>query len=395
MELVQGLSDRTVPEQEKDEKITLALNGQQYEDFVSASVVKDLTELSGGFAFQLTDKSGDGVPFGANDSCEVYIDGEKVITGYTQKKKGGLSTSTSMYNIQGKERTIDFIESDLSTNITYSDEESSNALERLYLNNIKKQPILTGDFSLKDVIRRTLSNINLDISVFQQDGLVLDNFTQEENIVGKCGAKAFAFCEKYARKRGVLISSTKNSNVRIQRSARSYNGLVLQLILDNETNNVEDSEFVEDYSKSFYKYTARCSQNLSLGIFDKNPTNKTVTIYNNKIRKSRQKEIVMDANSTSTLRKRLIWQKNFDLSNDTYTCKVKGFRGNNGILWYPNLLVEVNDERWGVKKRMLTKRVEWTFSNGGTFTNMTLVDPIAFSGIESYDYNFRTNEIKR
>ena len=103
----------------------------------------------------------------------------------------------------------------------------------------------------------------------------------------------------------------------------------------------------------------------------------------------------MDSNSTSTLRKRLIWQKNFDLNSDEYICTVKGYRSNIGSLWYPNMLVDVKDERRNIEKRMLIKRTEWKFSEDGTFTDMILVDPIAFSDIEDYEYNFETNEIIR
>lgn len=393
MELVTGLLDRPITDEEQDEKITLALNGQQYEDFISASVVKDLTEPTGGFAFKLTDRNSEGSPFGADDEVEVFIDGEQVITGFTMTENDDSSITTSVIDITGKDRTIDFVQDHLSTNISFG--ESDSSLESLYLEGIKKQPVLTGDFSLVDVIKKALLNINLDVQVNLQDGLQIDNFTQEENIIGKAGDKAFAFCEKYARKRGVVITTDRNSNILIQKSTEEYNGEILQYIIGNETNNIETSSISKNHNNKFYKYTARCSQNLSLGSFGKNPTNKTVIIYNDQVRKSRQKEIVMDANSTSTLRKRLIWQKNFDLNSDEYNCKVKGFRSNTGTLWYPNMLVEVNDERRRIEKRMLIKRVEWAFSESGTFTNMILVDPIAFSDVEDYEYNFNTNEIIR
>lgn len=393
MELVKGLLDRPITEEEKDEKITLALNGQQYEDFISASVVKDLTEIAGGFAFKLTDRTSEGIPFGADDEVEVFIDGEKVINGFTMTENDDSDIETSIIDITGKDRTIDFVQSELSTNITFGD--SNNSLEELYLNDLKKQPVLTGDFSLVDVIRKALLNINLNIDVNIQEGVQIDNFTQEENIIGKAGDKAFKFCEKYARKRNVVITTDRDSNILIQRTTKNYNGEVLQYILGNETNNVEKSSISKNHNNKFFKYTARCSQNLSLGVFGENPTNKTVTIFNDQVRQSRQRDIVMDSNSTSTLRKRLIWQKNFDLNTDEYKCTVKGFRSNVGSLWYPNMLVEVNDERRNIKKRMLIKRAEWKFSEDGTFTNMILVDPIAFSDVEDYEYNFNTNEIKR
>lgn len=390
---VKGLLQRPVPEQEKDQKITLAINGQQYEDFLSCSVSKSLVELCGGFAFKITDRKNDGIPFEVNDIVEVFIDGQKVITGYIMEKDGEVEKSSDVISISGKDKTIDFVQDDLSSNISFGD--SDNSLETQYLQGLKTQPVLKGNFGLIDVVKKALVNINLNVNVYLQGGLVLDNFTQEENIVGKVGDKAFTFCEKFARKRNVVLTTDLNSDILIQKSTQVYKGEVLQLIIGNETNNVLSSSFKQSSNNKFYKYTGRSSENLSLGSFGSNSTNKVVIIYNNQIRNSRQKEIVMDANSSSTIRKRLIWQKNFDLNDDIYSCKVNGFRSNIGSLWYINMLVEVNDEKWGIKKRMLIKSCSWEFSNGGTFTNMVLVDPIAFSDIEDYEYNFKTNEIIR
>ncbi|PNX52004.1 MAG: hypothetical protein BV456_01000 [Thermoplasmata archaeon M8B2D] len=377
----------------KDEKITIAVNGQQYEDFVSASVSKSLVEVSGGFAFQMTDRSDDGIPFESDDEVEIFIDGEKVITGYIMEENAEVGQNLSSISITGKEKTIDFVDSELTSNIDFGS--SSSALETQYLNDLPNQPVLEGNFDLVEIIKKALRNINLDIDVKLQDGLILNKFSQEENVIGKVGEKAFKFCEELARKRNVVITTDENGDILIQKATNIYNNAILQLIIGNETNNILSSNYKRDFRKRFYKYTARSSKNLGLGSFGDNSTNRVVVVYNNQIRSSRQREIVMDANSLSTMRKRLIWQKNFDLNNDTYFCKVQGFRDNTGELWYPNTLVEVNDEKWNIKKRMLIKSCNWEFSNSGTFTNMILVDPIAFSDAEDYRYDFKINEIIR
>lgn len=377
----------------KDEKITIAVNGQQYEDFLSASVSKSLVQVSGGFAFKMTDRKDDGIPFKADDEVEIFIDSEKIMTGYIMEIEGNIEKSNDIISIKGKEKVIDFVQSDLSSNISFGS--SSNSLEEQYLNDLENQPVLEGNFSLIEVIKKALRNINLNINVNLQNGFILDKFTQEENIIGKVGEKAFKFCEKFARKRNVVITSDENGNILIQKATNIYNGEILQLIIGNETNNVLKSSYKQSFNNRFYKYTARSSQNLGLGSFGDNPTNKVVIVYNNQVRNSRQREIIMDANSLSTMRKRLIWQKNFDLNEDIYNSRARGFRSNIGELWNLNTLVEVNDEKWKIKKRMLVKSCNWKLSGGGTFTNMALVDPIAFSDVEDYEYNFNTNEIIR
>lgn len=344
--------------------ILFRVNGIDYKDINEIEFNKSLTEFCGGFSLSITDRNDRGILFNGQEECELVIEGESIFKGYIVSTDGSIDNDFHLISVSGNERTNDLVESDLTENIEF-----------------------TQSIKLEDIIRKVLSSLGMDfISV--KSNTTLTPFNTDETISGQVGENAFQFIEKYARKKQVLITTDRDGNILLQRSSSIPNGGDLQLIKNNPTNNILTSSYRKDFRKIFAQYTLKCSDNLSTGWVNKSFEERRAFAFDTTIRQSRRKEIVVDSTDIFTLRKMAIWEQNVRLNGGEYICKVQGFKSNNDQIWYPNMLVSVKDDIWGIEKNMIIKSCSYTQNNSGTFTNLNLVDPVVFSTIEDYNFNF-------
>ena len=355
-----------------NEKMYFRINGVDYTDFIGISCSKSMVEFSGGFTFNITDRKDSGKFFDGSEKCEIVIGSEIVSTGFIDEFSGNLDNGNHIINASGNEKTVDIIDSDLTSNIDF-----------------------TGAIKLKDVIKKVLSTLNItDISVDSNIGV--EAFTGDDLVNAEIGDNAFSFIEDYCKKRQVVITTTKKGNILLQRASTEFNGDVLQRIKGNTTNNVLTSSFRESFRNRYAQYICRCSDNLSTGEYDVGFEERKASSYDNQIRSTRKKEIIIDSSDIYTLRKRAIWEQNFRLNGGVYDCKVQGFRSPvTNEVWYPNMLVLVKDTTWKIDKMMVVRDVEWKQDGAGSFTKLSLVDPIAFSTLKDYTYDFKSGTIKR
>lgn len=351
-------------------QISIRRNSIDYINFNSVSFRKSLVEFCGGYDVAYTDIDNKGIQFKADDDIELLIDDNKVFTGYVSSFSGEIDSGMHILRIKGKDKTIDFAQSSITENIEF-----------------------TNTVKLEDVIQAVLTSLDIDdIQVINK--LDIKPFETGEIVSAEVGDNALQFVEKYARKRQVLLTTTKDGNIELQQANFTDNGDVLQLIHGNPTNNVLFSSFERDFDNVYAQYTCKCSDALSTGDLNEDFVDRIAVATFDDARPARKTEIILDAASIDTLQKRAIWEKNCRLNGGVYRCRVQGFYNSLGEVYFPNMgLVQVTDDTWGINKKMLIKAVSFSFSNSGAVTDLTLVDPIAFSTIDDYEYNFEEGSI--
>lgn len=351
--------------------ILLRVDGVDYEDFTAISVNSSMADFCNVAEFTFTDRNRDGLRFDGSEFIEIIIDSELYFSGYAGDFEGSISSNDHTLNLVVYQKTIDIAQSSLTDNIE----------------------VVKGA-TIEYIIQKVIENIGIDCKVVTD--LTIEPFQEDEIVSGVMGENAFDFIDQYIKKRQVLLNTNKDGNIEIVRSNTVYNGDILQLIDGNETNNVIISSFSKNFNKKFYKYTCKCQDNLTNGNLNKDFENRVAITYDNSVRKTRQLEIIIDSSSIDTLKKRVIWEKNVRQNSGVYNCIVKGHRSSAGNLWEKNMLVSVKDDTWGIEKQMIIKELSLKEDlSSGLITEMNCVDPITFSTVEDYDYNFEEGTLTR
>lgn len=355
-----------------NQSILFRVNGIDFQNFQSINIRKSLIDFNGGYSLKYTDRDGNGALFKGNDLIEIIVNGETYLKGYVSENVGNIENNRHIIETFGQERTIDLVQSSLTENIEFQ-------------NSVK----------MIDVVKKVLLSLGMDTVKVITD-LDIKPFEGGEIVSGEMGDNAFAFLEKYSRKRQLVLITNPDGNIELQRANFNFDGDILQLIEQNETNNVLSSSFKENFDNRFNQYTCKCADNLSFGDLNPDFVDRVGIATDSEIRASRKLEIIMDSSSIDTLKKRAVWEKNMRLNGGVYTCRVQGFASNTQNLYYPNMnLIQVNDDVQKINKQMLLRDVSLTLSNAGSFSDLILVDPIAYSNLEDYKYNFEEGSIIR
>lgn len=333
-------------------KIYFRVDGVDYDNFLGISFTKTLSSFCAGFVLRMSDRKNAGSKFNGQSLCEILIDDNKLFTGYISELSGNIDNGKHSIQLKGNEKTVDLIESDFSKSIDIS-------------NGIK----------LEDIIRKCLDTIGLDCKVYTD--LIIPKFSNTEKISSEMGDNIFDFIDGLCNKRQVVINTDINGNIILQRANTIYQGAVIQSITGNNTNNVLSSSFTENFSKRFYKYICRCEDG-STGELNDDFNNRKAVSIDSSIRKTRIRDITLEALDIETLKKRAVWEKNFRLNNGVYMCKVKGFYNNIGQIYYPNQLCLIKDDTWGIETKMLLSDVSYSQDSSGSFSDLTFVNPLAY-----------------
>ena len=166
--------------------------------------------------------------------------------------------------------------------------------------------------------------------------------------------------------------------------------------VNTTANNIETSTIVRDDSKRYYEYKIISS---STGInsvtkdglpatdnLNDNKVQYSGVFYDNEVRPTR-KFIDYVANLTnSQCQERAEWECNIRRAKAfEYRCRIFGFRQNlntlisKNPLWEINTLVYLFDEVCNVEGEFLIKSIKYSKSLSGTFCDMVLVNPLAYT----------------
>jgi len=341
----------------------IIVDGKQFTNFTRASVTRSLGNLTDQFEFDVATEKSIPIPFTGGESCEISVDGIKVLTGFIEDYDIFGDETSHQLNFFGRDKTCDITDSKL-----------------IGLGQIAP-PI-----KFKTLIDIVIANLQLDIEVIDRIG-VEPFVTVEDMPKSEPGMNAQTFIEKLSRKRQVLLSSDPDGNLEITRSIGNKIQAFITHRIDGVGNNVLNYSANYKRSTRFRRYvvTGQASMNAEIGSENMSSAAKvdqTAEDFDLEIRLGRT-EVISGESPTSIgeAKKRATWQANFNKSKSfTYQCDVDGWRNQTGDLWEPNTIVNILSEPAGINASMLLDSVSYSLSQGtGRVTTLGFLDENAYS----------------
>jgi len=374
-------------------KISVEIDGQTFETFKSVNIDTDLDKF--GFVFDLEIN----VPNQESDintqgkSIKINIDGNTLVTGFIEKQTITTTRDSTSIVIEGRDKPCDFIDSRVS-NKAFSTPIGFEAL-------LKKLLVITGYevvASNKKIGLQTELGIN-QIAVVNEYGDI-ENFANSEGIGFSKDESAYELIQRLADKRRLVLGTNGDGNIVIREIGQNTASTILQRYkiqgVNTTANNIQTSTIVRDDSKRYYEYKIISS---STGInsvakdglpaadnLNDNKVQYSGVFYDNEVRPTR-KFIDYVANLTnSQCQERAEWECNIRRAKAfEYRCRIFGFRQNlntlisKNPLWEINTLVYLFDEVCNVEGEFLIKSIKYSKSLSGTFCDMVLVNPLAYT----------------
>jgi len=340
----------------------LEVNGVPYENFTAASCEVRLDTLSSSFSFEAVATAGAALPFKGGESCKVLVEDKTVLTGNIEVVDVSYDATNHNIFIQGRDKTGDLLDSTLDA---ISD--------------------IRAGISLKELIEKVLEQIGLKIDVI--DNVNPPKFTEVEDIASpESGDNAFAFLEKYSRKRQVLLTSDADGNIVIDKNSGQIAQGGIQNILGASDNNVRSGNFIFDTTGRYRVYRFSSQLNpvslFSAGVTDlASIVSQRGGVSDSEIRLGRQLILVSETPfSDEQCKKRSQWQADIQRGRGlTYAVTLDGYRVDlknpNSDIWRTNRLYQITDDFLGKQQRMLSNSVTYSLSlDGGQQTSIGFVD---------------------
>lgn len=344
--------------------ITLEANGINYDGFTSVKVVRSFTNLANAFSFNAVSSQNIAFPIEVGNSCVVFVEGTPVITGFIEKISISYSEDSHSILVEGRDRTCDVIDSTIDDKIIY------------------KPPI-----TLRQVIVNVLKVLGIsNIGIIEN--VSIKPFSVAEIEAGKIGNTFFSFLQDLCKLRQVVLSTDGKGNIVLDQASKTQISTVLLHKFNNNTNNIKSSSSTFDFTERFGTYKG-FSQGNPVAYIDVPQTAQQITNRRGKtsqdpaVRSSRQFSFVSEkSTSDQDLQNRTIWEANIRRAKSkVYNCRVQGFTAEkDGIVWKPNILVQVDDDFANTHGVFLIKDVSYTFAiDGGSITDLTLITKDAFT----------------
>ena len=341
--------------------IQLEIDGVPFEGFTQVTVTKSLGAASGAFSATATAIPGDPFPILINDPVRVLVDGEPVISGYIEEVSPSHSETSHLIRISGRDGTADFIDSSVG--------------------DISE---IVPPISLAQVARATLEGMGIK-GVGVEDFANPEPFTKNDLVSAEVGETGIQFLEKYARKRGVLLTSNGEGDLVITRAGleRFPVALISRVAGNPSENNVLSGSASFNHAARFHSYQVVSQLNPAAEDMGADPfavAGQAAEVVDGSIRTGRTTTIVAEeASDDAACSQRASWEANIKRANGTRaTMVVAGFKAG-GQLWRPNVLVQVENEWLALGAEMLIKSVEYSFSDRGSLTTIEVVPPDAFT----------------
>ena len=343
--------------------ILLEVNGQQYTQFESANVNIRLDVLTNTFEFSATSDNGNPLPFKGGEECKITIQDQQVLTGFIEVVNVSYSATSHNIKLIGRDKTADLLDSTLDA---FSD--------------------LVAPITLKQIIERVISELNLNIEVIDETNS--EPFNEAEDIIApEPGQNAFEFIEIYSRKRHVLLTSNGKGDVVITDSSGVFIDAPIRHRLNTNENNVISADVSYDTTGRFNLYKFASSLNpIALNVSGEteldNVVNQKGQEIDSEIRIGRQLILISEnPYSDSQNIDRAIWEANIRKARGRlYRVQLNGFVTPSGNIWDINKIVSVVDDFADINAKMLINAVNFNFDLSiGSQTNIELVDQNAYT----------------
>lgn len=354
--------------------IYITVNGKKYTGWLNAKVNAGIDKIARAFALSVTHNFPDfeQMSIKAGDACEVFIDDQKIISGYVDSTPISYTASSVTVTINGRSKTCDLIDccsppakTPIQTQSTWSNTKSSKALAptpesvtEWQATNIDKIICdLCAPFSVPVIVDTELSQIKTTFAC----------------TIGETVAKAI---QKLMLIDNLIITDDENGQLIISKVGTNGEATdTLELGI-----NILSASCKHDYSKVFsdvYVYGQKSTS-------DDETADQGAGSYGHAqspaIARPRYTHIKLTGQQvTQSCLEKANFEVNFALAKTKeIAVRVQGWLQSDGSIWRPNSLVKYKDHILGYDGIFLIRDVSYSISNSGTFTDLTLIDPLAY-----------------
>jgi prophage tail gpP-like protein len=355
---------------EPDEKASKTPNPKSFDLFFKeASISRSMDDISGVLRIitknPIVSKQDNSFPIREGAKFQAFVNGTSVMAGYIDAVEVQYASNLHQIVISARDKTADIIDSEIE-NGSFSVEE----------------PI-----TLKNLIELAIKKLNIT------DIKVIDNVGDKEGVTltdaGEDAAvSVHKYLNRYAILRKSLLMTDGKGNIVIDRASTKDSGAILiNSVEKGNSSNIIEGYGKFDSSQRFYKYVVHSQENIAFTVAEQEKfqqgANTNAAAFDNRIRKSRIKTIVAEnASGPDGCVQRAIWEKNLRMAQARIVSySVKGFEYADKKIWFPNQLVQIDDDFCDVHAKMVVKELEFTQYGGagGSKTRLTFVSPEAYS----------------
>lgn len=339
-------------------KVYMQVNSKLYTNFTSITYTKSFENLSGGFEIKVADNKNDVLPMQRGDFISIFVNDELVKSGYIMQISGSKNKGNRDITFKGYDKSIDLVQSTLVSGME-----------------------IINSINLVDIFKRVFANVGLDLTV--STNVDIADFTEEQVFSGDVGESAFKFLSKYCEKAQVFMNSDADGNIILTQSGSEESDLTIYSAYNDtdQQNNVISSGYEVNDEKLFNKYIMRgqgtfIGDELSLDFdgLDGQAVDDTIRV-------GRVLEVVVDTTDTAeVLANKCQWKMNVSRGRaERYEATLPNLLTS----VVPNSLTYVKDDSWGLNKQMLIVDVSYTYTDAGSYTNVTTTDPRAYQPLNT------------
>lgn len=336
--------------------VSLAINGTKYSGWKSVSITKSIKSLCGSFQLEVTDVWGEEKKpwrIRQGDSCEVFIDTEKVKTGYVDAVEPSYSATTRRISTRGRDKTLDLV--DCSTD-----------LKEVEFRNLRPHKIIekiVKPFGIEVVNSAPISE-SIDLWTLQKSESPYENI------------------EKVCKKRGLLVLTDALGRLQILGTERQRTTTALI-----EGKNILSASASFDISKRFSEYKVQTqAQGSAFSEDEELDSEEYITSIEAKSRDALVKRyrplivIMPTQGSAADAKRRAQWEATVRAAQSSAaTVEVQGWRQGDGRLWEVNTIVPVHSPWLEIESEMLITGLNFTKGPQGTRTTLELEPPNAYT----------------
>jgi prophage tail gpP-like protein len=341
--------------------IEIRVNGTTYNLFKQVDLTSSLDEMLKECKIVVTEAVNDSYFINEGDLIEIWLDGVKAFTGYTDDISETENDGFHDISFGARSKGMDVIDSTVPDKVKF----------------VKKVQ------KYKDLWTLCIDGLGVDIKVIDEVGATFTTDDKGAEVGEHCGD----FLQKYARKIQVFPTSDGNGDIVIRRPGGKLKTLLLN-VDGVKNNNIIDSTYSNNISERFNKYVVRSNGNLTSASTNdkalKDKLNAKGEYIDEDVREGRFFEKPAESPMTaSECKKAAEEEANIrKIRGFNYVCEVSGFSGN-GELWEDGLLVDVKDNKKGIVGEYVIKNIHYSYSQLGEKTVMNLTYPDAYGAMAS------------
>ncbi|PHJ81966.1 hypothetical protein VF14_18385 [Nostoc linckia z18] len=324
--------------------IVLLVDGVEYSGWKSVEVRRDIERLAATFYLEVTRK--EPFPIAMASACELFLDGEKVISGYVDAAQFAISSDAHTVAVGGRDKTGDLV-----------DCTAMNDAQEF------------TDIGFAALIGKIVSPFGIGAQV-KVEAEKFGRFSLQQET-------AWEAIERACRLRGCFANTTAEGDIIIEPFAERTADVSLTL-----GENVKEATAEYDYAGRYSDYIARGQQAGTDFIFGEAAAAPSGKARDLKVKRYRPLVVLAEGQvSIAVAKERAQWEAAVRAARSvSINVTVQGWRQKpGGRLWRINELVRCDLSAVNINEEMLIKDVSFRVDDsGGTVTTLGLTRPDAY-----------------